>query len=206
AVGQERLAVARDLHDVASGAIGVMMLHASVATVKRTADPVAARTALDDVAAAGDAALVQLALLERALGPGPGEDHEAALELLVARARSHGLDARLELLDVPRDPAAAGVVWRVVHEALTNAVKHAPGARVEVRVARQDEHVVVTVHDDGAPGAEQTPRAAGAPGTGLGLRGLAEQVDLRSGTFRHGPRAAPSPGFMVEARLPDPAE
>ncbi|NLF05477.1 MAG: histidine kinase, partial [Actinomycetales bacterium] len=50
AVGQERLAVARDLHDVASGAIGVMMLHASVAAVKRTADPVAARTALDDVA------------------------------------------------------------------------------------------------------------------------------------------------------------
>lgn len=153
AIQQERLAVARDLHDVASGAIGVMLLHTAVAEVARTTAPAKAREALDAVVAAGDDALEDLDRLEHALGPGPDTaetfDLPASLAQLAQRMSRAGLDVAVEVEAAPRLPAVAAVTWRIVNEGLTNALKHAPGSRVRVSVRRDDDDVVVRVRDDG---------------------------------------------------------
>lgn len=199
ALSDERLRVARDLHDVASRAIGIMLMHTSVAEVNRTADPAKARAALATVGAAGASALTELAALERALASGHGDHLSATVPQLVDQMRDSGLDVSLHLAAQPRDAEVAAVVWRVVHEALTNVLKHAPGSRVEVSVRRDGHELVVTVRDDGSglPGR--------GVGTGHGLLGLSELVERCHGSLRHGPvQHSGATGFEVVARLADP--
>lgn len=190
---QERLTVARDLHDVASGAIGVMMLHTSVAAVTREKDPGAARAALARVVEAGDRALDQLALLGDVLRPADG-DLADSLDTLVARARDGGLEVHARLSPGPLDRATAELAWRVVNEGLTNALKHAHGSRVDLAVERVDDELHIAVTDDGG---DSPPSSVG---TGLGLRGVAELVALRSGSTRTGPRRGG--GFELLVRVP----
>ncbi len=107
--------------------------------------------------------------------------------------RRAGLDVQL-LVAGPLPVGTSHTVYRLVQEALTNAVKHAPGARVAIRVLPDPRVVTVDVVDDG-PG----PRPDGRPGHGL--IGLAERVDLAGGTFLSGPRPNGS-GFRIRAQLP----
>jgi signal transduction histidine kinase len=205
AAARQRLDVARDLHDVASRAIAVMLLHTSVAEVNSTRDPAVAREALDTVVSAGDSALTELASLDRALRLDGAEDLRTALAAEVERLRAAGLDVRLEMTARPRDADTAEVAWRTAHEAMTNALKHARGSRVETSVHREGDDLVVSVRDDGA-GHPSTGTGRGM-GTGSGLLGLTQRVRQHGGSLRYGPRPYEGgTGFEVVARLPQVAE
>jgi signal transduction histidine kinase len=205
AVRAERLRLARELHDVASHAVGAMMLQAGAAAALRERDPGGARAAVRTVQAAGTEALTELEVLfglldAGAVGPAglaaprqPGE-LGAALEALAARMRAGGLEITLDAPARLDDPVAVATAYRVVQEALTNAARHAPRSRVDVVVAERNGRLAVTVRDDGA-GAESS-----ADGAGFGLVGLAERVRGSGGELAAGP--APGGGFAVEAQLP----
>ncbi|SFP51304.1 Signal transduction histidine kinase [Geodermatophilus dictyosporus] len=205
AVHEERLRLARDLHDVVSSAVGVMVLQAGAALAQRDRDPERAREAVCAVQRAGAEALVELdvlvGLLDAGAGAGDrgttdGEDGlRRSLDALVARLGAGGLAIRLRTRgDLPREAEVVSVAHRVVQEALTNAARYAPGSSVEVCLDATGEVLVVTVHDDGPGG---TPTDSGA---GFGLVGLAERVRARGGAVAAGP--APGGGFTLTARLP----
>jgi signal transduction histidine kinase len=203
AVRAERLRLARELHDVASSAIGVMVLQAGAAELQCGRDPAAARAALDAVRTAGLQAQAELAVLFGLLdagavgaaglaGPVAVDDLPAAVGALVGRMRAGGLDVTLATDGDLRDLSPAATAYRVVQEALTNAAKHARGSTVAVRLARTGDELRVTVADDGTP----TDPGDG----GFGLVGLAERVRAEGGEVTAGPR--PEGGFAVSARLP----
>jgi signal transduction histidine kinase len=203
AVAEERLRIARELHDVTSHAVGVMVLQAGAAAALRDRDPAAARSALDVVASSGERARAELGLLADVLTgspaetwPVPGGDLRAALTDLVARLRAAGLRVDLQVAALPEDVAVRATVYRVVQEALTNATRHAPAARVTVSVRQEGDDVVVEVVDDG----DGEAAVVGAAGSGFGLIGLAERVRASGGRLSSGPR--PGRGFEVRARLP----
>ncbi|MDQ2624891.1 MAG: histidine kinase, partial [Actinomycetota bacterium] len=199
----ERLRLARELHDVASHAVGAMVLQAGAASALRPRDPAAAREALRTVEAMGDDALREVDEMLAALDAGEfGEAARAyaepgrlatALEDLVAAMRARGLRVRARLGELPRSPALTATTYRVAHEGLANAMRHAPGAQVELVVERGDDGYVVRVSDDG-------PGTSDLRGAGFGLDGLSERVAACEGSFRAGPGA--QGGFLVEAVLP----
>ncbi len=199
AVRQERLAVARELHDVVSHAIGVMVMQAGAALATRYTDPARAQRALDVVRRTADETSRELARLlavidTGALGaPVSTGGEEDALTALVDRMRGGGLAVRLVVEGTPAGEAAP-VVYRIVQESLTNVVRHAPGAAVTVLVRAQGAGVTVEVADDGPGPARESRR-------GYGLVGLAERVHRLGGEFDAGPRPDGT-GFRVRAWLP----
>jgi signal transduction histidine kinase len=217
AVRAERLRLARELHDVASHAVGAMVLQAGAALALRERDAAAAREALRVVDTAGTEAISELAvlfgLLDAAGLAAPHDDGDlgAALTALADRMRGGGLDVRVTVpAEMPGDPVLVATAFRIVQEALTNAARYAPGSRVEVALETGADRLAVTVVDDGG----RVPRVAadggktGAPegpggalaGGGFGLVGLAERVRALGGDLAAGP--APGGGFAVSARLP----
>ena len=207
AVQSERLRLARELHDVASHAVGVMVLQAGAAAALADRAPGQAREALSTVRSTGADAQVELDVLfglldagavgaaGLAASPDPG-GLDDVLHALAGRIEAAGLRVSLHLAErLPADPQLAATIYRVVQEALTNATRYAPGAAVEVTVAEQNRMLEVTVRDDG-PGQEPTISSAG----GFGLVGLAERVRALGGTVTAGPAAGR--GFVVTARLP----
>lgn len=209
-VAEERLRVARDLHDLLAHSITLIGVQTSVAAHVLAADPdrldrAAVAKALDDVAGTCRAARGELrATLEvlrsgtddgtqEARGPLPGLD---GLPDLAEAARTAG--ARVELSVGPREapPAVGAAAYRIVQEALTNAVRHAgPDLTVRVAVRTRDAALAVTVTDDGTGGRQE---AAHTPG--FGLIGMRERARTVGGTLEAGPRA--EGGFMVSALLP----
>ena len=207
AVRAERVRVARELHDVASHAVGAMVLQAGGALALRDRDPAAARAAVRAVEAAGTEAIAELAVLfglldEAGLAAAHDDlDLAAALGALADRMRSGGLDVRMSALDpLPDDPVLVATAFRIVQEALTNAARHAPGSRVEVTLGTAGGRLSITVADDGAAAAHGNGALEGG---GFGLVGLAERVRALGGDLAAGP--APGGGFAVSARLPIPA-
>ena len=190
AVSAERAGFARELHDVTSHAVGVIAIQAAAGQVSWPQDPEAVRRAVAVIAATARSTLAELDRLglDESTRPRGLDD----LYQVVARIRAAGTPVDLTLVgELP--VACAPVVHRVVQEALTNAVRHAPGAAVTVTVSSTAEQVVVRVVDDGAgPGAAAT--------RGYGLVGLAERVALARGTLASGP--GPSGGFAVQVVLP----
>lgn len=207
AVRAERLRLARELHDVASHGVGVMVLQAGAAAVLRPTDPDRARAAVRAVQAAGEQALSELEVLFGLLDAGavgapglataaPVTDLADSLEALVDRTHQAGLRVSLGLhADLNGRPELAATAYRIVQEALTNAVKYAPGGSVEVDIAERDAVLEVCVGDSGPQNA-----TAAAPGIGYGLVGLAERVRAHGGELAAGPRG--EGGFAVDARLP----
>ena len=198
AVREERLRLARELHDVASHAIGAMVMQAGAAAALRERDPAAARAAVRAVQDAGTEAMSELAILfglldAGAVGPaGLAAGGRPDLEGLARRMRGGGLTVAIDG-PLPDDPVLKATVYRIVQEALTNAARHAPGSHVEVGLGLEDGRFVVTVRDDG-------PGASDEQGGGFGLVGLAERVRALGGELAAGP--APAGGFAVTARLP----
>jgi signal transduction histidine kinase len=191
----ERLAVARDLHDTVSHAVGVVAVQAAAAEVSWPDRPDTARAAFRAMATTVADALAELDRVR----PGAAQDSARRdLEALVARMRAAGVEVHLTC----RGASAADVdpvVYRVVQEALTNAVRHAPGATVDVVVEDcvvEDAggEVRVTVRDTGTGRSTEDRR-------GFGLVGLAERVALRDGTLHAGP-GPDGRGFVVEATVP----
>ncbi len=222
AVRAERLRLARELHDVASHAVGAMVLQAGAALALRERDAAAAREALRTVDSAGAEAISELAVLFGLLdaaglaAPHDERDLGAALTALAERMRAGGLDVRVTVPpDVPADPVLVATAFRIVQEALTNAARYAPGSRVEVALETSGDRLAVTVVDDGGrrggdlrydATADHHRRAVPAGGAealeggGFGLVGLAERVRALGGDVAAGP--APGGGFAVSARLP----
>jgi signal transduction histidine kinase len=200
AEARERLRLAREVHDVVSHTLGAVGMRAGVARYAAE-DPDALRAALADIETTTRAASDELRGLLRGLradgaaplAPQPGLE---GLHDLAASARSSGLTCRLTVEGADAVPPNTAVsVHRLVREALTNAVRHAPGSECEVAVTADRAAVEVEVTDTGpAPG--QTP----APGSGTGLVGMRERVAAHGGTLEAGPR--PGGGYRVHARLP----
>ncbi|MFE0676384.1 sensor histidine kinase [Streptomyces sp. NPDC058867] len=191
--GEERLRIARELHDSLTHSISIVKLQAGVAVHlarKRGEDVPPALLAIQE--ASGEAMRELRATLEVLRTDEPA----GTPALLVERARAAGLAAELAVSGEER-PLTATVdraVYRIVQEALTNAARHAGPAKVRVELAYGHEELTVRVEDDGKAVPDRPP----VPG--IGLTGMRERVHALGGTLHAGPRA--EGGFSVRARLP----
>ncbi|MGY1741478.1 MULTISPECIES: sensor histidine kinase [unclassified Blastococcus] len=200
AVLGERTRIAREMHDAVGHRVSLMVLQAGAIEVA-AADRDRVEQLAGQVQAAGRQALEELRQMVGVLraddgaplAPQPGLE---SVDRLVADSRAAGMDVELRAPDRPAvDPSVGRAAYRIVQEALTNAAKHAPGARVCVQLERREAELVVRVVN--GPG--RAP-AAGAPSGGHGLVGLAERVRTLDGRLAAGPRL--DGGFAVEAVLP----
>jgi len=206
AAADERTRIARELHDVIAHHVSMMVVQAEAGPVVVERDPGMAAQAFDSISAIGRQALGEMRRLlgvlrsddDRSgpsLGPQPGLDQ---LPVLVEQVRQAGLEARLEIQGEPR-PLPPGMdlsAYRIVQEALTNAVRHAGPGTARVLIRYGDDDLRLEVRDDGL---------GGRPGNGAGhgLIGMRERVNLFGGELDAGPR--PDGGFAVAARLPLPS-
>jgi signal transduction histidine kinase len=207
AIAAERLRIARDLHDLVGHGLSTVAIQSSAARLALdSGDSAAARRAVVSVEAASRGALAEMRQLLGVLrhgstdaAPAPGL---AGIEPVADSARGAGHDVTVHRTG-PLDavPAAAALcAYRVVQEAVTNAVRHAPGAAITVSLRADPDALTIEVTDDGAT--EGGSAAEAAPDRPrYGLVGLAERVAAAGGTFEAGPRA-PDPGWRVVARLP----
>ena len=207
AVTEERLRLARELHDVVAHAMSVIAVQSGVGAHVANTQPKEAAKALGAIEATSRAALDELRRLlgvlrqedepRGDLAPVPGL---ADLDGLLAEVAKAGLAVKLQV-NGTRPPLPAGVdlsAYRIVQEALTNVVKHAGPAHAQVVVGYGDQEVTVEVIDDGRGAV--TSAGDGRVGTGHGLIGMRERVQAFGGDLEVGPR--PGGGFRVAARLP----
>jgi signal transduction histidine kinase len=207
AVAGERSRIAREMHDIVTHNLSVMVALADGAVFAQDSSPQRAAAAMRQVSATGRQAITDM---RRFLGvlradepdamrhPMPGI---AQLDTLAEQVRAAGLPTRLVVSGEPaRVPAAAQLTaYRLVQEALTNTLKHAPaGATAEVRVACAAGEVAVTVTDDGA-GAVAPPPPGPEHSSGHGLAGMRERAAAYGGLLTAGP--LPGGGWRVAARL-----
>jgi signal transduction histidine kinase len=202
AVAEERVRIARDLHDVVAHHLSVIVVQSEAAQEVLDARPDQAGAAMGRVA---DTARTALAELRRVLGVLRSEaDGGAArapqpdlagVDDLVAAVRQAGLtvDVRTEGPARPVTGVVGLTAYRVVQEALTNVLRHAAARRAEVALSFGDDALVVTVSDDGRG-------PAGGDGGGHGIAGMRERVAIAGGSLDAGPRDGG--GFAVRARLP----
>ncbi|MBV9839797.1 MAG: hypothetical protein JO156_16895 [Solirubrobacterales bacterium] len=205
AVAAERARIARELHDVIAHNVSVMVIQAGGARLVLDADIDRAEASLRAVEHAGNEALVEMRRLLGLLGedepqtraPQPGL-HD--LPALIAGARTAGLDTTLrtdgDALSV--SPALDLCAYRVVQEALTNAIRYAAPARADVRVRWRSGELELEVLDSGGGGGGGG--GGRAPGGGHGLIGMRERVTMHGGTVEHGRTVAG--GFEVRALIP----
>jgi signal transduction histidine kinase len=210
AVIQERLRIARELHDVVAHSLSVVGVQAGAARLVLDADPdpTRARAAVAAIEATANQAMTEM---RRALGilrdtersgaalaplPGLGQ-----LPALLDQLRTAGLPVGLTVAGTPRALAASIdlSLYRIAQEALTNALKHARATRADVVVGYGAHDVTVEVTDDG-----QGPPPGSGPSAGAGTIGMRERVALFGGELRVGPR--PEGGYAVRVCLPTTAE
>jgi signal transduction histidine kinase len=207
AVTEERLRLARELHDVVAHAMSVIAVQSGVGAHVADTQPEEAAKALAAIEATSRAALTELRRLlgvlrqdsqpRGDLAPVPGL---ADLDNLLAEVAKAGLAVRLRV-EGAASQLPAGVdlsAYRIVQEALTNVVKHAGPARAQVRIRYGDQDVTVEVTDDGR--GVMALAGDGRLGTGHGLIGMRERVAAFGGDLEVGPQ--PGGGFRVAARLP----
>ena len=202
AVAEERLRIARELHDVVGHSLGVIVVQAGAERATLAPEQESTRDTLVAIEQTGREALSEmrrlLDLMRRddeavALAPQPSLAHLGAL---VEKVRAAGLpvELRVEGEEVPLPAGVDLSAYRIVQEALTNALKHAGPARTRVTVRYGSDGLELDVVDDGS-GAGKA-----AHGAGHGLVGMGERVALYGGTLRTGTR--PSGGYAVSVRLP----
>ncbi len=198
---QERARLAGEMHDVVTHRVSLMVLQAGALSV--TAPDEVTRQAAEELRTAGVQALDELRDLVGILRTEPEGDQApstSALAELVAESTSVGTPA--ELVE-EGDPAVASPVvsrtaYRIVREALTNVRKHAPGARVVVRISYSESRVDLSVRNTAASAPPVSDLAE--TGSGLGLIGLRQRIELVHGTLRAG--RTPEGGFCLEATMP----
>ena len=197
---EERLGIARDLHDVVAHSLSLINVQAGVALELMDQRPEQVRTALTSIKQASREALVDVQSVldslrrpgeELPLAPAPGLRD---VPELASRAEATGLsvDVQATPLTLPRGVDAAG--YRIVQEALTNVVRHANASAVSVRIGKEQGDLVIQVQDDG------TERSGSSRGGGSGIRGMTERATALGGELTARPQ--PGRGFAVRARLP----
>jgi signal transduction histidine kinase len=204
AAAEERRRIARELHDTLANTLNVMIVQASLAADVAVGNPDRAADAACEVERAGRAALGETERLLRLIRAG---DDEAAtrpqpgvtdIPALAAEYCQAGLEIALEMDSIERLPAGVDPsVYHVVKEALTNALKHAPGSPVRIRLARTPSRVTVEIRN----GPARVRRPAAMP-SGHGLTGLRERVSLFGGSLDAHP--TPDGGFFLTATMPIP--
>ena len=217
AIREERIRIARELHDVVAHSLSVVTVQAGVGRKVEAAHPGEALRALRAVEVTGRGALEEvrriLGLLRDdgegpSLAPSPGLED---LDELANSVRAAGIPVRLAVTadSAALPPAVALTVYRIVQEALTNVVKHARGAEASVRVRADTGGVRIAVTDNGRGWAAAAPAGtAGAAGdtagAGHGILGMRERAAAFGGTLDAAP--LPGGGFQVTAFLPTPAQ
>jgi signal transduction histidine kinase len=201
AVVEERSRIARELHDVISHSVSVMVIQAGAARHTLDSRDTEMRESLQAIETAGREATAELRRLlgilrrpddEPALAPVPGL---ARVGVLVEQMREAGLPTELRIEGEPAGiaPGIDLTAYRIIQEALTNSLRHAGPARAWVSIRYRPHELDLEVTDDGRGG---TPHGGG---TGNGLAGMRERVALYGGTLDAGHGVA---GFTVHARLP----
>ena len=200
---EERARIARELHDVVAHHMSVIAVRAETAPFRIPGLPEAVK---DDMAETSAIAREALTEMRRLLGvlrgvdadpervPQPGMDR---LEGLVAAVQGAGLavDVRVEGDQRPLPPAVELSAYRIMQEALSNALRHAPGAPAAVEVSYEPERLRLRVRNDRPPVTNPVPGAAGH-----GIVGMRERVAMLGGTLSAGPTS--DGGYLVEAALP----
>ncbi|MFG1875371.1 sensor histidine kinase [Sphaerisporangium sp. NPDC049003] len=204
ATAAERARIARELHDVVAHNVSVMIVQADGAGYTIDSDPEQARRAVQTISSTGRQALAEMRRLvgvlrqddagEEDYAPQPGV---ADLDELMAHIRQSGLPVEFTVSGPPRDLPEGEqlVIYRIVQEALTNALKHGgPDARARVEMEYGPQDITLRVVDDG--------RGAAAPRSidGHGLIGMRERVAMYDGSVHASP--CPGGGFQVTVRLP----
>ncbi len=199
AVAEERTRIAHEVHDIVGHALNVMVLQAGAGRRVLERDPDASAAALATVESVGREALAELdGALDALDGPALRRPSRGVADLdeLVSRFTAAGVRIELRVAPAPR-PLPVEVdhaLYRVAQEALTNVVKHAPGAPAEVEVTWSDDAVHLRV-SDGA-----SPSAGPADASGRGLVGIRERVEGAGGRVDAGPD--PRGGWSVRCTLP----
>ena len=205
AIVEERGRIARELHDVVAHAISVIVLQARGGRRLLDSEPAETRGALDTIEHTGQQALVEMRRLvgllresdeELALAPQPTLSR---LDHLVDQVRAAGLPVELSIEGEPIDlpPGIDLSAYRIVQEALTNALKHAGPAQARVSLRYHPDGLEIEIADDGAG-------TANGDSGGHGLVGIRERVSVYGGELDAGPQAAG--GYAVRARLPYASE
>ncbi len=201
---QERLRIARDLHDVVAHTLTTINVQAGVAAHLLDRDPSHARTALATIEGASHEALDELRTIlgvlrepDSAGAPLEPVPDLASIAELLQQARDSGLEASLKMdgEQPQRVPDAVQLAaFRIVQESLTNVRRHAPGARAHVTLTFEPERLLVTIEN----GTDPTTNSNGS-GQGVGILGMRERAAALGGTLDAGPCRR---GFRVAAELP----
>jgi signal transduction histidine kinase len=208
-VEDERERIARELHDIVTHHVSVIVIHAGAGLTALDRRPEGVRTSLEAIDRTSREALTDMRRMLGMLGdatgpPNPDDDARAPLPRLdrlgelIEEVRAAGLPVELSL-DGEQRSLDAGVelsAYRIVQEALTNALKHAGGARARVRLTYGPRSIDIDVTDEGGGGRRDLGESGGG---GRGLIGMRERVALYRGEFDAGPTPT---GFRVHARLP----
>jgi signal transduction histidine kinase len=227
AAAAERTRIARELHDVVAHHVSLMAVQAEAVGALLPARPEQASHSADLIATTARQAMTELRRLLGVLrGPSDQSDFPERSELapsaslsrveeVLAQVRGSGVPVSLTVSGAPRtlSPGIDLTAYRIVQEALTNTIRHAPGARARVDISYEQSCVTVRVTDSGmvpharapsngaaAAGAAGSPQSPSRLGPGFGLAGIAERVSSCGGTLTVGP--GESGGFAVTARLP----
>jgi signal transduction histidine kinase len=198
---EERARLAGEMHDVVTHHVSLMVLQAGALSI--TAKDEMTRQAAEELRAAGCQALDELRDLVGILRTEPGGDQTpstSGLPALIAESTAAGTPAELteDGDSALASPVVGRTAYRIVREALTNARKHAPGAHVLVGISYRESQVRVVVRN--GPATRAADSELSGTGSGLGLAGLRQRVELMHGSVRAGP--APDGGFRLEAVLP----
>ncbi|MBC7272344.1 MAG: two-component sensor histidine kinase, partial [Streptomyces sp.] len=209
AVDEERARIAAELHDVVTHNVSVMVIQAGAARKVMDVAPERSKKALLAVEAGGRAAMAELRHVMGLLaapdtgrpdGPADGLEPQPGLGqlgALIERVRAAGTPVDVAV-SLPPDPLPPGVdlaAYRVVQEALTNTIKHAPGADASVTVGHSGGLLEIEVTDTGA-----VRDGPPADGNGRGLIGLRERLAVYGGELTAGPTLAG--GYQIQARVP----
>lgn len=198
AVTAERTRIARELHDAVAHSVSVMTLQVGVVRRRLDALPTEQAT-LQQAELLGRRSVDELRRIVGLVRPSAPElaplPSLEQLDDLLDQVRRAGADVTLERSGPPVDlaPPLDMSAYRIVQEALTNALKHAPGAAVRVALETGGDRLQIVVADDGPPLAERAQ-------PGNGLTGMAERVAMFDGSLAYGPR--PTGGFAVRVTLP----
>src|SRR6202171_264731 len=201
---EERLRVARDLHDVIGHTLMVVVLQAGAARRNWATDRVRAARAIVSLAKVSREGLTELlarlVALDDSSSPQPAIPGLADIDALVAQARAAGIriDLSKESLPAALNPELELTAYRLVQEALTNVMKHAPRSATRVRIQARDDRLQVEVVNSGPLPLLPSIGSSG----GQGLSGMAQRVAAGGGELRWG--RDDLGGFAVHARLPIP--